>query len=912
MALAWNEIKKRAIRFSKDWETEDSERAESQTFWNEFFDVFGVKRKQVASFEHKVEIPGQKGRIDLLWKGRLLVEQKSRGRNLDDAAEQAKTYAQGLPAADVPDYILVSDFENFRLWDLEKNERHAFVLKDLHKNVRSFGFLAGYKTHVYKEEDPVNIAAAVRMGALHDALKDGGYDGHPLEVLLVRLLFCLFADDTGIFEDRQFQDLIENRTSPDGADLGQWLTQLFQVLNTSKEKRQKALDEQLAEFEYVNGRLFEEMLPMPSFDSAMRKALLQAADLDWSRISPAIFGSLFQSIMSVKDRRNLGAHYTSEKNILKLIGPLFMDDLRAELEKVKDNLLKLKTFHIKLANLRFLDPACGCGNFLVVAYRELRLLELDLLKAQFAKQDALFSGVAEHVNVDVDQFYGIEIEEFPAQIAQVAMWLMDHQMNLRVSENFGEYFVRLPLKKTATIVHGNALRTDWGSVCSKDRLSYILGNPPFVGSKMMSDEQSSDMTVVAPKLQGIGVLDFVSAWYLKAADLVQETGIRCAFVSTNSITQGEQVGVLWGHLLAKGMKIHFAHRTFAWSSEAKGRAAVHCVIIGFGPSDIPNKRIWDYEHIKSEPVSTAARNINPYLIDGPDLIVEGRLSPICHVQPIVNGSIPADGGHLLMTAEERDQLLSKEPGARQWIKPYLGAEGFLHNEVRWCLWLVNCQPEQLKALPLVLDRVAAVRKMRSESAKAATREKANIPMLFTENRQPISGHYLAIPRTSSETRRYIPIGYLEHDVIAANDLQMVPNASAYNFGVITSAMHMAWVGVTSGRLESRIRYSVKFTYNSYPWPESPSDKQKTAVEQAAQEILDVRAKFPTSTLADLYDPIAMPPELYKAHQRLDKAVDAAYGKTTFKSDADRVAYLFGLYQKYTSLLPSEKAGKKRK
>ncbi len=914
MPLSWNEIKDRALHFSKEWADEVSEDAEAKSFWDGFFDVFGVSRRRVASFERRVKkVDGKDGYIDLLWKGVLLVEHKSKGKDLDRAHQQARDYFHGLTDAELPRYILVSDFDHCRLYDLDNEKTHEFRLKDLHKQVKLFGFLAGYKTHVYKEEDPVNIAAAEKMGALHDALKDGGYEGHPLEVLLVRLLFCLFADDTGIFQPRQFHELILNRTSADGADLGARLTELFQVLNTPGEKRQKALDEQLAEFPYVNGKLFAETLPLAAFDSAMRKALIEAADLDWSRISPAIFGSLFQSIMDKKARRNLGAHYTSEKNILKLIGPLFMDGLKAEFERIKGAPAKLKSFHVKLANQRFLDPACGCGNFLVIAYRELRLLELEVLKALFFKQDSLLTAVAEHVAVDVDQFYGIEIEEFPAQIAQVAMWLMDHQMNLMVSEHFGEYFVRLPLKKSATIVHDNALRVDWTEVCPKEKLTYILGNPPFAGAKMMSDEQRKDLVAMAPKLKGNGLLDFVAAWYLKTANLIADTGIRCAFVSTNSITQGEQVGVLWGHMLAKGIKIHFAHRTFSWTSEAKGAAAVHCVIIGFGSFDIPNKRIWDYEHVKGEPISIQVKNINPYLVDFDDLVLVNRSKPICQVPKIGIGNKPIDDGNYLFSDEGKAEFLVKEPAATSYFRKWIGADEFINGWHRWCLWLGDCTPEQINAMPLAKARVDAVRLVRLGSKSPPTRAIAATPTRFHVENFP-TGTYLIIPSVSSERRPYIPIGFMSSDALASNLVLVMPHATVYEFGVMTSTAHMAWVRNVCGRLKSDYRYSAGIVYNNFPWPDSPTDKQKHAIEQAAQGVLDTRAKFPNAALADLYDPVTMPPELTKAHQQLDKVVDAAYGKTTFKSDAERVAFLFGLYQKYTSLLPTnkpKKAGRKK-
>nr|WP_206203239.1 class I SAM-dependent DNA methyltransferase [Thermomonas sp. HDW16] len=790
----------------------------------------------------------------------------------------------------------------------------------MHKHIGRFGFISGYQTRTYKEQDPVNVQAAERMGRLHDALKAAGYDGHQLELLLVRLLFCLFADDTGIFPRHAFHELVAQRTSEDGADLGLWIGRLFQVLNTPEDKRQKTLDEQLAELPYVNGKLFEEMLPLADFNAQMRGLLLDASALDWSRISPAIFGSMFQSVMDSKARRNLGAHYTSETNILKLIGPLFLDGLKAELDKAGKDEKKLAQLHRKLAMLKFLDPACGCGNFLVIAYRELRELELEVLKRQFATQQSVLVRVQDHVFIDVDQFYGIEIEEFPAQIAQVAMWLMDHQMNLRVSEHFGENVVRLPLKKSATIVHGNALRIDWSDVVPAETLSYILGNPPFIGSKMMTAEQRDDLLAIAGSLKGAGVLDFVSAWYLKAAQYMGAHPIRAAFVSTNSITQGEQVGVLWGEMLQRGMHIFFAHRTFQWNNEARGVAAVHCVIVGFANSSIAPKRLFDYEDIRGEAHEVDAVNINPYLVDAANLLLAKRSAPISSVPEIAFGSMPNDGGMLLLDEDERKALLALEPAAAAWVRPFLGSVEFINGLKRWCLWLVDISPAELRGLRHVSERIASVRKNRLESKRETTKTLAMTPSLFGEIRQPKT-RYIAIPKTSSENRAFVPMGFLAPEVIASTELFTVSGGAFYEIGVLLSTMHMAWVRTVCGRLKSDYRYSAGIVYNNFPWPDIPDDKHRTAIETAAQAVLDVRAEFPESTLADLYDPLTMPPALVKAHAALDKAVDAAYlaaekaaGRKPPKltTDAERVAFLFERYQALTSLLPAAKPKKGRK
>ncbi len=960
MPLSLNEIRERARAFAKEWAGESSERAEAQSFWNDFFNVFGVNRRRVAVFEQKAArfTGSSHGRIDVFWPGVMLAEHKSEGRDLDAAFEQATDYFAGITDAELPRFVLVSDFQRLRLHDLETGERADFALAELHKQIGRFGFISGYQTRSYKEEDPVNVQAAERMGRLHDALKAAGFDGHALELLLVRLLFCLFADDTGIFPRQSFHDLIAQRTSEDGSDLGMWIGRAFQVLNTAPEKRQTTLDEQLAELPYVNGKLFEELLPLADFNAPMRALLLDASTLDWSRISPAIFGSMFQSVMDAKARRNLGAHYTSEKNILKLIGPLFLDGLKAELAKAGNDEKKLAQLHRKLATLTFLDPACGCGNFLVIAYRELRALELEILRRQFATQQSVLAHVQDHVLVDVDQFHGIEIEEFPAQIAQVAMWLMDHQMNLRVSEQFGENVVRLPLKKSATIVHGNALRIDWNDVVPAEKLSFILGNPPFIGSKLMTAEQREDLLAVAGGLKGAGVLDFVSAWYLKAAQYIgshaaalppplQSRGgpgrgserseqqrlavaaVRVAFVSTNSITQGEQVGILWGEMLARGMRIFFAHRTFRWNNEARGVAAVHCVIVGFAGSDITPKRLFDYQEIAGEPHEVPVGNINPYLVDAADVLLPKRSMPICSVSEVAFGSMPNDGGNLLLEDNEREALLAVEPAAEKWIRAFLGSVEFINGMRRWCLWLVDAKPNELRELRHIAERVSATKKIRAASKRQTTKDLALTPALFGEIRQPLV-RYIAIPKTSSENRAFIPMGFLEPDVIASTELFTVSGGSQYELGVLTSTMHMAWVRAVCGRLESRYRYSAGIVYNNFPWPEltppqpSPASRggsESDVIAAAAQAVLDARAQFPGSTLADLYDPLTMPPALVKAHAALDKAVDAAYlaaekaaGRKPprLTTDAERVAFLFERYQALTSLLPADKPKRARK
>jgi hypothetical protein len=931
MSLSWNEIKNKALAFSKRWEDASREDSDAKPFWIDFFEIFGVSNKRIAYFEHAVKkLPGAQARtdgfVDLFWPGMLLVEHKSRGKDLDKALDQAMAYLPGIAERDLPQVMVVCDFARFRVHNLATGDTREFALQDLHKHVRLFGFIAGYKTQAIKSQDPVNIRAAERMGKLHDALKASGYDGHALEVLLVRLLFCLFADDTGIFQPAHaMRHFVEDRTSDDGSDLGPRLAQLFQVLNTPEDKRSRTLDEQLAAFPYVNGKLFEEALPMADFSRAMREAFLDACSLDWSAISPAIFGSLFQSIMDEKARRNLGAHYTSEENILKLIKPLFLDDLWIEFDKVKNNKNRLFEFHKKLRTLTFFDPACGCGNFLVICYRELRLLELEVLRASYQSGQQTLD-VHQLISLNVDQFHGIEIEEFPAQIAQVALWLVDHQMNLRVSEEFGLYFARIPLKSTPHVVHGNALRQDWNEVLPAERCSYVLGNPPFVGAKFMDDAQREDARAAFIGIDNAGLLDFVAAWYVKGTQYMQrspragdEPGQpRCAFVSTNSITQGEQVGVLWGWMLAQGVHIHFAHRTFSWTNEAKGKAAVHCVIVGFALHDSTNKTIYEYADIKGEPLAVPAKNINPYLVDAPNVVLPRRSQPICAVPEIGIGNKPIDDGNYLFSSAERDAFIAKEPGSAKWFRRWLGADEFLNGYERWCLWLGDCPPAELRAMPEAMKRVQAVKAFRQASKSPPTQKLADTPTRFHVEFMP-SEPYLVIPEVSSERRDYIPMGYLQPDTLASNKLRLLPNASLFELGVLQSHMHTAWARQVCGRMKSDFQYSINIVYNNFPWPDLPADtepgspayKARTAIEAAAQGVLDARAVFQQgdqpASLADLYDPLTMPPALLKAHQKLDAAVDAAYalcgGKKQWKNDAERVAFLFELYERVTSLLP---------
>jgi len=776
-------------------------------------------------------------------------------------------------------------------------------VKKLHKHIRLFGFIPGYKVRTFGHEDSINIKAAEVMGVLHDAMYEGGYTGHELEQFLVRILFCLFAEDTGIFDPGAFTEYLENQTRPDGSDLGMHLARFFQVLNKPDDKRQNNLDERLLALPYVNGGLFAESLSLAEMNAEMRKALLRCAGFDWSRISPAVFGSMFQAIMEPGERRQIGAHYTSERDILKVVRSLFLDDLRAEFESIRHNHKKLEKFHVKLGTLRFFDPACGCGNFLVITYCELRLLELDVLDA-IGIGDQIITDISLLSRVDVDQMFGIELEEWPAKIAETALWLMDHQMNLLLAEKFGQYFVRLPLRKAARIVNDNALHLNWKHILNPVECSYILGNPPFIGAKFMNKEQRADMATVAGHIKSNGLLDYVTAWYIKAAGFIQETDVRVGFVSTNSITQGEQVGILWNALFARGMQITFAYRTFAWQNEARGKAHVHVVIIGFAQNHKGLKRI--YDEVDGVVSAAEVKNISPYLVEGSNTVVLNRSKPLCDVPGIGVGNQPIDGGNYLFKADEKNSFVEIEPSSAPLFRRWFGAEEFINGVERWCLMLKDCPPDELRKMPEVIKRVDAVRLSRLASKRPVTRKLALTPTRFAHENLPF-GNFLVVPGVSSERRSYIPIGYQTPEVIASNLVNIVPDATLYHFGVLTSTMHMAWVRQVCGRMKSDYRYSNKLVYNNYPWPQDVNDKRSWAVETVAQRVLDVRVKYKSSTLADLYDPLTMPPDLVKAHTDLDRAVDRCYRTASFTNECQRVEFLFALYESLVvPLLPAKK------
>lgn len=902
MNLSINEIKKRAIEFSHEWKDETRERAEAQTFWNDFFNVFGITRRRVASFDKPaIRIDGGKGFIDLFWKGTLVVEHKSGGSDLNKAYTQALDYFNGLEEEELPKYVIVTDFKNLRLYNLDDDTHNEFEISNLVDNIELFDFISGHTRMIFGNEDPVNIKAAQLMGKLHDSLKDNGYAGHDLEILLVRLMFCLFADDTDIFEKGRFREFIERKTKMDGSDTGQNIIALFDVLNKQEESRQKNLDEDLKIFPYIDGSLFEERISIPSFDSQTRSILLKCCNFDWSPVSPAVFGSLFQSVMNQEERHDLGGHYTTEKNILKTIRPLFLDNLNKEFESHKSNKKYLEYMLEKIGKIKLLDAACGCGNFLMIAYRELRRLQIrihmQLRKLQGNAQQRVLNVVFDK-DLNVDSMYGIEILEFPARIAQVGLWLTDHLVNRELSKEFGLYYRRLPLKKTANITIGNALRLDWNKIVPKEDLTYILGNPPFISKQDRNKEQQEDMDLVCRDVKNYGLLDYVSCWYIKSTKYIQDTEIKVGLVSTNSITQGEQVGVLWGYLLSKGIKINFAHRTFRWSSDAKWKAQVHVVIIGFSVIETTEKIIYDYENIESEPVKIKAKNINPYLIDQKDILIYNRSKPICNVPEISFGNMPNDDGNLLFDDEEKGKILKEEPEAKKYIKPLISAKEFLHNEKRWCLWLKDISPSELNRLKLVKEKVAKVKEYRLKSKREATKKLAETPYLFGEIRQPDSG-YIFVPLTTTENRKYIPIAFFSKNDIANNTCSIIPNATLYHFGILMSAMHMAWVSQICGRMKSDYRYSNKLVYNNYPWPKDVPKEKMKEVENCSKEIISIRKEI-NSSLADMYHPLTIPKKLLDAHKKLDRVVDKCYRKGSFNSGLVRLEFLFDLYNNYIS------------
>ena len=918
MYLNWNEIRVRAAQFSKDWADASYEKGETQSFYNDFFEVFGIKRRSVARYEECVsKLDNTRGYIDLFWPGVLLVEQKSAGRDLRQAADQAGEYFDALKETEKPQYQLVCDFKTFQLLDRDAGDQWSFELADLSQHVEKFGFILGRKPRDFSVQDDVNIAASILVGELYDDLKASGYPVHELESYLVRLVFCLFADDTGVFEPRDLlYEFLINRTRVDGSDTGPLLHHIFEVLNTPVEQRQKKLDEEIASFPYVDGHLFESSLTVASFDSVTREKLLDACEFNWSEISPAIFGSLFQSVMDPDKRRAIGAHYTTEQNILKVIEPLFMDDLKDEFKKICDlkrnRTNRLRQFQQKLSQLNFFDPACGCGNFLIIAYRELRRLEIEVLK-QLQKVPGQFDLDAQNLSIiDVDQFFGIELEEFPARIAETALWMMDHIMNNELGSEFGTVYTRIPLRAKATIHFGDALETIWENVLPARVCDYVLGNPPFIGAKIQSAEQRAQVHKIAKFKHIKGTLDYVCCWFLKAAEYIEGDG-RIGFVASNSITQGEQVGQLWPLLFDRHeLEISFAHNSFSWSSEARDAAHVHVVIVGLAlRSQVPKtKRLFNYSGNAEKPTESQHNAISPYLVPElerfPHLTVQSTKQPINGFSPLKTGSKPIDNGlYIFKNESEREEFLSKEPDAAKFIRPYIGAQDLMQGTTRYILALQNATPDQLSKLPEVCKRIAAVREFRAGRTSKPTRLLAETPRQYHINVLP-EQPFLVIPVTTSERREYVPIGWLEPPIVPNVDTRILLDATLADFALLTSKMHMTWMRFVGGRLETRYRYSISLVYNAFPRPPGNLDK----LNSAAKAVLGERLRFPDTPLGSLYDPDRMPHDLRLAHIALDREVDRLYRRSVFSSERERIEFLFEKYNRYVQPMLNAKRGYK--
>lgn len=911
-----------AAAFAERWKGRGYERGESQPFWIDLLsNVYGIETPSngFITFEDHRMVDSSNfidGRIP---SSKVLIEQKSLGKDLrkgilqSDGSllnpfQQARRYVVSLPVSEHPRWIVTCNFSEFLVYDMEQpnGEPQQILLENLGKEYYRLQFLVDAKSEHLSKEMEVSIEAGKIVGRIYDALLTQYDDNSPealrwLNILCVRLVFCLYAEDAGIFTRDQFHDFL---VIYEAKDLRRALRDLFEVLNTPKEKRSKYLQEELAAFPYTNGGLFEEEIEIPQFTEELKQTLLQNAslDFDWSEISPTIFGAVFESTLNPETRRSGGMHYTSIENIHKVIDPLFLNDLRHELDEIledkveKQRIRKLDSYQNKLASLTFLDPACGSGNFLTETYLSLRRLENEVIRERFHGQ-MMMGEFVDAIKVNINQFYGIEINDFAVTVATTALWISEAQMLAETEHIIHQDIDFLPLKSYTNIHEGNALRMDWETVVPKDHLNYIIGNPPFVGYSLQSKEQKDDILSVFVDIDGkpfktAGKIDYVAGWYYKASEMMQHTNIRAALVSTNSITQGEQVAAIWKPLKELfGIHIDFAHRTFRWDSEASLKAHVHCVIIGFSNVDVP-KVIYDNDKKKN------ADNINAYLTDAPDVYLESKSKPLCDVPQISSGGKPVEGGFLILSPDEKNALLAKEPHIEKYIRSFTSGDDFINKKSRFCIWLVGANPTDLKHAPETISRVEKVKEFRLKSVKEATRRCAETPTLFMEVKEPKS-NYLLIPATSSEQRRYIPIGYVDKSVIPNNAVQFVPDATLYHFGILTSNVHMAWMRIVCGRLEMRYRYSANIVYNNFPWP-NPTDEQRTKIEQTAQAILDARALYPDSSLADLYDELTMPVELRRAHQNNDRAVMQAYGfdvKTMTESQC--VVELFKLYQELT-------------
>ena len=911
-----------AAKFADEWTGKGYEKGESQPFWMALLhNVYGVEHaEKYISFENQVKLSNTSFIDGYIEETHVLIEQKGLDKDLrkpikqSDGTmltpfQQAKRYAAELPYSKRPRWVVVCNFQSFLVYDMEQpnGEPEEILLKDLGTEFYRLQFLVDTRALHLKKEMEVSIQAGNIVGLMYNEIlqqyinPESQESLKSLNVLCVRLVFCLYAEDAGIFgRHGMFHDYLA--MFPADKMRGA-LIDLFKVLNTPVEERDPYMDEALSAFPYVNGGLFERTdVEIPRFNETIRTLLLQKAsdDFDWSMISPTIFGAVFESTLNPETRRKGGMHYTSIENIHKLIDPLFLNDHHRELDAILDEKVertkrkKLEAFQTKIASLTFLDPACGSGNFLTETYISLRRMENRVIRELY-KGQAMLGAFINPVKVGIHQFYGIEINDFAVTVAKTALWIAEAQMLAETEAIVQMDLDFLPLKSYTNIVEGNALRIDWESVVAKDKLSYIIGNPPFVGARLMSETQKEDVIhIFGAKWKNVGNLDYVSCWYKKATDMMrQNKDVLTALVSTNSVSQGEQVANLWGGLMGDGLQIHFAHRTFQWDSEASVKAHVHCVIIGFGYKEPMQRVIFEGER------KIVAKNINAYLVDAENEFIEARKKPLCNVPEVVFGNMPNDGGYLSnFTTEEKDSILNKYPQSESMFRKLLGATEFLNNKERWCLWLQGIPPAAYKSIPPIYEAINNVYKLRNSSNRAATKKLAEYPMLFGEIRQP-STEYMIIPCHSSENRRYVPLGFVPTETIANNAVLILPDTTLYHFGILTSNVHMAWMRVVCGRIKSDYRYSANVVYNNFPWP-TPTDQQKAKIEQTAQAILDARSLYPDSSLADLYDEVTMPPELRKAHQANDKAVMQAYGFPIKDfTESDCVAELFKLYNNLT-------------
>jgi hypothetical protein len=899
-----------------------SEKQFAQSFWRDLFQqLCGVDDLLATGIEFEFPVRSHESGtikfIDVLWPAVVLVEHKSAGENLDKAEQQARDYLISLEPAKRPPVIVLCDFTKFRIIEVLAGNSVEFSLAELPQNVARFESIIGDAgSSSARIEVEADTKAAQLMSDLFIAFEKSGYTGHEVSVFLVRVLFLLFGDDTSMWRRTErglFSDIIHN-SPEDGSGLGAMLQELFQTLNTPRESRPATLAESMSGFPYVNGGIFAETLPIFSFNKSMRSALIQATLYDWSTISPAIFGSLFQSVRDAETRREMGEHYTSETNILRCINDLFLNEFYKRMHDSWDSPQLLKSLRTELGQYNWLDPACGSGNFLVVAYKRMRDIELRIiarLQELENKKTQLELDGSFDLRIQLSQFHGIEIDEWSASIARVAMFLADHQANIALEQITGAAPNRFPLTESAIIVNANALRTDWGTVCPMNERTFIMGNPPFFGARLQTTEQKADTELSWSGVKGVGELDFVANWYIVAAQQISKHGGRASFVSTNSIAQGVQPSIIWEKLFELGMHIDYAHQTFKWSNDASGQAAVHVVIIGFSKTkNTGPRKLWSYPDITGTPVLHEVKNINPYLVNAPDVLIKTRTSPFRDSTPkLLYGSQPNDGGFISdISDEEAEAIRKSDPVAAKYLRRIVGARELIHNVTRWCLWLVDATPEDLRSSKEISRRVSAVKEQRSKSERKATQELAKTPHLFGFISHP-QGNYVAVPLHSSEDRDYVPMAYFGNDVIANNAVSIVPDAPLWLFGLLCSRPFNVWNKSVSGRLESRVRISNTITYNNFPIP-NLDDKHQASIEDCAQAVLDARASGTTSSLADLYGANSMPKSLRDAHERLDAAVLSAYGLTRNVTDTDLLEKLFEMYSE--QLNQAEPKAKKTK